>query len=57
MLEYLLGGFIAGFMLAMIYGNIFLSDKAKRKADEYDSTTLDSNHSDTVVSRSNDNRG
>ncbi|MBC1231530.1 hypothetical protein [Listeria booriae] len=27
--------FIAGFALASIYGNIFLSDKAKRKADEY----------------------
>ncbi|MBA3926581.1 hypothetical protein [Listeria rustica] len=48
--------FILGFMLATIYGNIFVADKAKRKADEYDSTTLDGNHSDTVVSRSNDNR-
>ncbi|MBC1935227.1 hypothetical protein HCA69_02540 [Listeria grandensis] len=51
MLEYLLGGFIAGFMLAMIYGNIFLSDKAKRKADEYDITTVDDSNSDIVTNR------
>lgn len=48
--------FILGFMLATIYGNIFVADKAKRKADEYDVTNMDGNHSDTVVSRSNDNR-
>ncbi|SQC55337.1 MULTISPECIES: hypothetical protein [Listeria] len=28
-------GFIGGFALAMMYFNLFLSDKAKRKADGY----------------------
>ncbi|KMT62698.1 hypothetical protein [Paenilisteria newyorkensis] len=48
--------FILGFMLATIYGNIFVADKAKRKADEYDVTGVDGSSGDTVVSRSNDNR-
>ncbi|WP_260447351.1 hypothetical protein [Listeria newyorkensis] len=33
--------FIAGFALATMYGNIFLSDQAKRKADGYASTEVE----------------
>lgn len=47
--------FVIGFALATIYANIFVSEKARRKADEYDVTSVDGRSSDTVVSRSNDN--
>ncbi|MBC2077639.1 hypothetical protein HCA99_00260 [Listeria booriae] len=44
--------FILGFMLATIYSNIFVSNKAKRKADEYyDITNLDDSDNNTVHSR------
>lgn len=34
-------GFIGGFALAMMYFNLFLSNKAKRKADGYASTEVE----------------